>query len=324
MREALALVDDLAWPVGKAILRRVLPHSLLRQIRHARGHGSGLETLSARYCYAVWMRHVVKARENGQKTDASTVAELGPGASLGVGIAALLTGANRYIALDVAKEPVAAANRQVFDELVQLIGGRTPIPGPREFPELRPNLLSLEFPSDIMTVERLSKCLDSKRVSRLREMVYSDTLEYVAPWDLGVIQPGSVDLVVSQAVMEHVVDLRSTYSAMFYWLKPGGLISHQIDFRSHGTSRTWNGHWAYPPWLWRLQSDVISRQPLSAHLSALREAGFAVVSIEPETADDGLERRALHSEWRWLEDEDRLCQSALIQAVREPSRHSRE
>lgn len=47
-------------------------------------------TISARYCYFVWLRHLVKAYENGLKTRFNRVAELGPGDSLGVGLAAMI------------------------------------------------------------------------------------------------------------------------------------------------------------------------------------------------------------------------------------------
>jgi hypothetical protein len=257
------------------------------------------------------------ADEIGRPTSYSTVAELGPGSTLGVGMAALLTGTERYIGLDSVRQPAAGGNLRIFDELVTLLSERTPIPGYAEFPELRPILARLDFPNDILTEDRLAHSLDADRVSRLRRLVEAEEIEYFAPWDKqGLVAQGSIDLVLSQAVMEHVVDLGKTYSAMHAWLRPGGLISHQIDFRSHGTSSTWNGHWTYPGWLWRLvQADVINRQPLSVHLSAIEHAGFSVLAVERETAD-GIERRVLRPEWGWLSDDDLRCQSAFVQAVR--------
>ena len=50
-------------------------------------------TVSARYCYGVWLRHMKMAREAGLDTNPRVVAELGPGDSLGIGLAALLAGA---------------------------------------------------------------------------------------------------------------------------------------------------------------------------------------------------------------------------------------
>jgi SAM-dependent methyltransferase len=300
----------------KGFIRQTIPSPVLAILRRRRR--GGIETLSARYCYAVWLRHLVKARDSGQSTDPRAVAELGPGASLGVGIAALLSGAERYVALDVIRHATGSANLAVFDELVDLLTQRTPIPGPDEYPEIRPSLGSLGFPSDILSDDRLQVSLAVERLGRLRELVRLEQIEYVVPWDdPAVIERGSIDLVFSQAVMEHVADLRHAYAAMYRWLKPGGLMSHQIDFRAHGTSPAWNGHWAYRRWLWRVtQGSPINRQPLSRHLAAIQEVGMSLVTVEAEQTDQGLNRDALAADWRWLTDGDLECPGVFIQAIR--------
>jgi len=50
----------------------------------SRGTGG---TISARYCYGVWLRHLVMAHENGLSIQPDTIIELGPGDSLGIGLA---------------------------------------------------------------------------------------------------------------------------------------------------------------------------------------------------------------------------------------------
>src|SRR4051812_17852269 len=92
-------------------------------------------THDARYCYSVWLRHLVMASIGGAQPYPRVVAELGPGRSLGIGLAALIGGAEHYCALDVVR--LAAdreANLTVFDQLVMLFRARTPIPGADEFP----------------------------------------------------------------------------------------------------------------------------------------------------------------------------------------------
>ena len=55
---------------------------------------------SASYGYDVWMKHLWHLWKNGLRKVPETVVELGPGQSLGVGLAALLSGASGYYGLD--------------------------------------------------------------------------------------------------------------------------------------------------------------------------------------------------------------------------------
>ena len=70
-------------------------------------------TISPRYCYSVWLRHLVMARRGGLAAVPQAVAELGPGDSLGLGLAAILSGASRYFAFDVVQYAHNAANAAV-------------------------------------------------------------------------------------------------------------------------------------------------------------------------------------------------------------------
>lgn len=265
------------------------------------------------------MRHLVRTEASGLMRQPTVVAELGPGASLGVGIAALLTGADRYIALDVVQHATPRDNVQVFDELVDLLAAQEPIPSPDEFPEVRPGLNSFVFPHSILDAGRLNRCLATDRVADLRRRLTSGFIPYLTPWDdPAVIDARSVDMVVSQAVMEHVNDLAHTYAAIFQWLRPGGVMSHQVDFRSHGTSGLWNGHWRYSDRRWRIvRGDAgINRQPLSSHLAAIQRAGFEIATCEIEPRSDGVDRNQLDPAWRTLSDEDLHAAGAYVQAVR--------
>ena len=55
-------------------------------------------TNNARYCYEVWIKHISIAHYNGLKRIPNVIAELGPGDSLGIGLASLICGANKYYA----------------------------------------------------------------------------------------------------------------------------------------------------------------------------------------------------------------------------------
>ena len=56
------------------------------------------------------------------------------------------------------------------------------------------------------------------------------------------------------------------------WLRPGGVMSHQIDFSCPG-GVPWNHHWAYGPFAWKLirgnRPYYVNRVPLSEYLRLL-------------------------------------------------------
>jgi SAM-dependent methyltransferase len=286
-------------------------------------------TISARYCYAVWMRHLAKAGEYGSDTDPQAVAELGPGASLGVGLAALLCGAERYYAFDVVCHKVAAWNRAVFEDLVTLLKARAPIPDTVEMPQVWPPLASYAFPHAVLTPERLARSLAPGRLERIRRSLEqvdmpSSMIQYRAPWtDSGLIEDDAVDLVLSQAVFEHIDDLKGAYRAMRRWLRPGGLASHTIDFRSHDSSARWDGHWGYSDLAWRIirGRDVwsINREPCSTHRRLLAGNGLRIVGEQLLRAQATLPPRGLASRFRALTEEDRTVSSAYFLCIKQPT-----
>ena len=290
--------------------------------------GSG-GTDSPRYCYSVWLRHLVRLAEAGLDTHFETVAEIGPGDSLGVGLAAMLTGANRYFAFDALPHARKETNLQTLDVLVELFSRQERVPGPDEFPEIWPSIVSLEFPGATLGGGRLEAAIQAHRLEAIRRAVgFGDVGEveigYAAPWtDSSILRSEEVDLVFSQAVLEHVEDMAATYDALFRWLKPGGVMSHQIDFKSHGLTRDWYGHWTLPSWIWRLvrgrRSYLINRMPASAHVAAMQRAGFEIVVQVPVRADSP-SRSTLAEEFRDLTDDD-LRTSGLFVIARKPPLH---
>ena len=283
---------------------------------------------SARYCYSIWLRHLVMAEKSGVSTDPGVVAELGPGGSLGVGIAALLTGANRYNALDVRPYATDEQNLIVFDELVELLARRESVPDGAEFPMARPLLDSYEFPSNILTEPRLEQSMDRDRVASIRTSLSGlggaglpdSYVAHISPWyDSDVIQASSLDMVFSQAVLEHVGDLSSAYETLGRWLRPGGIMSHTIDFRSHGYASKWDGHWAYSDFVWKLVEGrrpfLINRQPYSVHIELMDRFEFEVVEDVKDKSAPSLSRRRLASRFRHLSDDDLTTSGAFVQAI---------
>ena len=191
-----------------------IPAVRRRIVNRAIGTGG---TISGRYCYSVWLRHLLWAANSGLQTSPHVVAELGPGDSLGTGIAALLSGAEQYFALDVVAHANADRNLEILDELVALFSAQADIPGDREFPGMYPKLGDYRFPSAILGRERIAAALQSDRITRIRHSL-TDTaapgsmVQYRAPWlDGSVIQPGAIDMIFSQAALEHIDELEQAY-----------------------------------------------------------------------------------------------------------------
>lgn len=289
-------------------------HDILR-----RGTGG---TTSSRYCYSVWLRHLVTAAKAGLPASPTHVAELGPGDSIGIGLAALITGADTYSALDAIPHAVSARNIAVFDELVEFFRRREPIPGPEEFPRVRPTLSDYSFPDWLLPSSRLDTALAQDRIGQLRADLAAGTgaIRYIAPWNSEkLIEAGSIDLIVSQAVLEHVDDLSNAYRAMARWLRRTGYVSHQIDFKCHGMAEAWNGHLGYSDLTWKIMRGrlpyLLNRRVYSEHLACLRDAGFIIKNEQIAESSSGLTRDQLAPRFQHVTEQDLRVSGALIQAA---------
>ena len=279
---------------------------------------------SPRYCYSVWLRHLVTLRSFGFAIDGATVGELGPGDSIGVGLAALLSGASRYVGLDLVPFAAKSNLKKIFDELVQMYSSREPIPNHDELPSVRPLINSYKFPNDLIEWKHFNRRVDDIRRWLATSANDSHLISYYAPWSApNVIAPNSLDLVFSQAVLEHVDALEDTYQTMFMWLKPGGYASNVIDFNAHRVAPVWNGHWAYSDWQWRLvrgrREFLLNREPLTTHLDYASKAGFEILVTEREEANgQGLQQASLSQRFQALEPFDARTRSALL-IMRKPN-----
>jgi hypothetical protein len=288
------------------------------------GRGAG-DTSSARYCYSVWLRHLVIAAANGLKVPPRTVAELGPGSSLGIGLSALLSGAERYHAFDVVQHAHVKRNLAVLEELIGLFKVRADIPGPDELPEVCPVLPSYAFPHHLLGDEHLAATLAEERLGRIRDSVRNQNdprsmIDYRTRWfDERAVERASVDMLISQAVLEHIDELPGTYRAMRLWIKPDGFMSHAIDFRGHSFARFWNGHWSYSDRVWKLirgrRAYALNREPYSAHLRLMAETGFTTVGAQPAKRDPVFSREQLAPRFRNLTDEDLTTPTVVIQSI---------
>jgi len=289
----------------------------------AKGTGG---TDSARYCYSVWLRHLVMAQKNGLNTHPKTVAEIGPGDSIGIGLAALISGCDEYFAFDVVKHADIGRNLAIFEELVTLFKNRTPIPDHNEWPEVDPRLEDYRFPAKILDDVRLNTALESSRIDEIRNSVRDfqrkdSIISYEVPWyEANVLKKESIDMIYSQAVLEHVDDLRNTYAAMYSWLKPAGYISHAIDFKCHGTADEWNGHWLYSDFFWKLMRGkrpyLLNREPYSTHIRLMKSEGFRVICDNKTTSESKYTVDQLASRFKCISEEDLVTSRTFVQGVK--------
>jgi hypothetical protein len=244
--------------------------------------------VGARYFYSVWLRHLVSVASIRPGFSFEVVAELGPGDALGIGICALLSGSKQYVGLDQIPFGLNSDNFLLLDELTSLFKNRTPIPNDDEMPGVFPKLDDYSFPHYVLSDEVLKVSLSEARVDQLRSVLSSGKfgggglISYAAPWSSSdVLASATVDFLLSQAVLEHVDDIDEAYQAMRLWLKPSGMMSHRIDYTSHGITRDWFGHWTLPPWEWNLirgkREYLINRKPHSAHLNSLTTKKFNIL-----------------------------------------------
>lgn len=288
--------------------------------RRGRTGGTG----NARYCYSVWLRHLVALRGAGIDRPLASVAELGPGDSLGIGLAALLSGATGLQALDVVAYASQAGNVALLDELAGLLASGAPIPGDDELPGVVPRLPDYSFPRGLLAGQ-VDPAVVAERRARIRDALEGRpsavTVAYRVPWD-GMSGPESapVDLLYSQAVMEHVEWPALAYAAMARWVVPGGAVSHVIDLRSHRLTPGWDGHLQYPAGAWRLVKGarpyLLNRASASEHRGWLEASGFRVLREDRVHLPPTVARKDLAAPFRHWSDEDLRTASVHFVAVR--------
>ncbi|HEX4826197.1 MAG TPA: methyltransferase domain-containing protein [Candidatus Polarisedimenticolaceae bacterium] len=274
------------------------------------------------YCYGVFLRHLVHRHRAGLAGIPEVVAELGPGDSLGTGLAWLIAGAQRYLAFDVRRYATTERNLMIFDALVERFRARAPAPGRDAFPEMKPDLPSTSFPSAVLGDAHLEDVLAPERLRRIREslLTLEGSIAYIVPWDDAAnVREGSVDLIFSQAVMEHVEEVDHVYAVCRRWLKRGGMLSHQIDFRSHGTAPTWDGYRAYSELEWRVvrgrRDYLINRVSDAGHLEAIERHGLRAVTKIPSLSEPTVAPGRYAPRFRSLSEASQRTSGLFVQAV---------
>ncbi|MEO7305911.1 MAG: hypothetical protein ABIR78_00155 [Ferruginibacter sp.] len=299
--------------IAKGLIKAVIPIPRLHRPSPTGG------TTDSRYCYSTWLRHLILLNES-EKNMPAVIAELGPGDSLGTGLAALLCGCKKYMALDLFAYGNAAHNVKIFDELVELFSKRAAVPDAVEYPGLIPYLDNYQFPAHIITEELLAASMAPERLAAIRKELASPAasntfINYFVPWQADDIKNETVDLVFSQSVLQYT-DLDMIYPVMNTWLKPGGLMAHAIDFSSLGSSKLWNGHRAYSSFEWKLfrigKKMPLNRSYPALHKTYLKKNNFNLLNFIPYKKEGGLFTNQFTKEFRHLPNDDAATHAAYM------------
>jgi hypothetical protein len=300
---------------------RLMLGGLKSFLPRARSYSMSSHVVDVRYGYSVWLRHLVSLADCGVNGPFSTVVELGPGNSVATGICAVLSGAERYIGLDVLRH-LALGGERALEELYVMFRDAAPIPADSTFSALRPKLQNYTFP------EWLSRAgIDEGKIDRLRHdlrlLAAGDdggtTLRYIVPWNSATLPSESVDVVISQAVLQEIAHgphsaLLAAIAATSRWLRVGGIASHEVDFGLYGMT-PWNVHWSWSERVWSIvrgrRDNFVNREPLSTYVSVFLDCGFSIIAIHAEE-DKGIEDSALAPRFRSLPETERRTRTAHI------------
>jgi SAM-dependent methyltransferase len=150
------------------------------------------------------------------------------------------------------------------------------------------------IPLDVRQDERLRAELAARHpglpLSRLRRCT-----------DPAAVPDASVDLVVSNSVLEHVTDPDALFADLSRVLTPDGLMVHMVDYRDHFFKYPYQFlKFSRPVWHRFLDPGDLPRWRLDDHLAALSRAGFATTVLAASRDQPAFDRIApnLHPDFR--------------------------
>jgi hypothetical protein len=236
-------------------------------------------------------------RRAGSPAPGFTYLELGPGESLATAIVAWAFGASGGALVDAGDFAVrdVAAYRPLLDKLA-------------EHPRVR----------DVQSLRSYAS-LDAL-LSAVNARVRSDGLQ-----GLKSLPSDSVDLVFSQAVLEHVplAEFAATARELHRIQRAGGFGSHRVDFKDHlqgslNSLRFSQALWEQP-WFAKRSGFYTNRLRFSAVTAALANAGFSVTVAEQNRwTSPPLKHGVLAPEFRALSEDD-LCTSGAVLTLTKPA-----
>lgn len=297
--------------------------SLLPFIGDYKGTGG---TAKWEYCVAVWLRHVGMLLERNVPVNPGTIVEVGPGDSVGLGVCAVMSGVEQYIGVDVVEHVDWARSASHVTSIAKAFRERAPVPVHAALDRVLPPLKDREFPEQwpwIRHPQTEKKSL-AEREALLRQAIdaegKSGVISFRCPWSAGTVVPGSADWVMSHVALQDMACsagepvLQRSLRSFHGWLRPGGLMTHQVDFSCPGDA-PWNHHWAWSPLERRIARGrrpyYVNGLPLSGYLSLLHDTGFDV-DVAYAHHDSGLGRERVAADYGGLPESDYVTSAAFL------------
>ncbi|MGK9477953.1 methyltransferase domain-containing protein [Melioribacter sp. OK-6-Me] len=229
-----------------------------------------------------------KLRKVGFNKISGTIAEIGPGDTLGVGICALLDGFKKYYAFDIIAHASIDNNLKILLQLKNYFQLHST--------KIKEIIAGIKGENDLF--HYFPNCQNK-----------------------GSVEENSLDLILSNAVMEHVFDISSYYKIMFDLLKPGGYCSHVIDYKALEFSKIWYEHWYLNKTIWKFlmhgRMYFINRLPHSYHISTQKNIGYEIL-LEEKIFNEKANFKKISKEIRKYFTEEDLSISSAHVIARKP------
>ncbi len=231
--------------------------------------------------------------------EGADVVELGPGRSLALGLLLLGKGARSYTGIDAECLVDGLQSARVYRDL-------------RDYLEREGAAKDV----DLEAIDSQLRCVGPSE--RLRSLL-------VSPDGRLPLDDSSVDLVLSQAVFEHVHDVEGSFREIHRVLRPGCLTSHEIDLRDHHHAEPFDFlRYSDRLWQWMTSESFAwtNRLRISDYLEAAEGAGLEPIGLEATVQPTRrLPTAALATQFKSYSDHDLSC-SGFHLVARRSERHT--
>jgi hypothetical protein len=162
---------------------------------------------SVDYCINVVNQHELQLQKytgTNNPFNRKKILEIGPGPDLGTGFCMIAKGALRYTALD--KNKLVSQTPDIFYEvLLEKLKG---------------------FPNYVNAINAF-KTFKRKTNNSIVKYIYDPEFKFKK------IQDGSYDMLVTQAVLEHIDNIKCTFQKIKNKITPNGVLSNLVDASTH-------------------------------------------------------------------------------------------